>query len=259
MTDRVTFPIGYQLAFLVSFFGALPSLYFFGKVRIPPFRAASIQGDSRRSLRTRWREFSSPFLESPRFVRYNAAVALFRTCLALPVGLFSIYWVDYLHASDTWIGIRGSVGYASLVVGYWFWGRIAGRIGHRRLLFISLLIGFYPITTGLATSAVWLAPAAVVWGLFAAAIDIGTVDMLLVACPEGRQPSFVALANVLAAVELFIGPLLGAALAQIVGVPAALITSGVLQILSGVLFFLLPTRAQERQDHAALGPLTMVE
>ena len=167
----------------------------------------------------------------------------------MPAGLYSIYWVDYLDASDTLIGIRGAVAYAALAFAYWMWARVTNRIGHRRLLIISALIGLYPITTGLAPSAAWLLPAAVIWGLFVAAIDIGFVDMLLLACPEGRQPTFVAAANLLSSAENFAGPLIGATLAHFIGVQAALIVAGVLTLGSCGFFFLLPSRQEEHVAH----------
>ena len=254
MIDRMGFPQGYQIAFAISFFGALPNLYFFGKIVLPPFKSDRPNAAAAPGLRTRLARFVRPFFEHRRFVRFNAATAAFRVCLAMPAGLFSIYWVDYLNASDTLIGIRGALGYVALVFAYGLWARVVRRIGHRGLLFISALIGLYAITTALAPTALWLLPAALLWGIFVAAIDIGLVDMLLLACPEGRQPTFIGLANVLASAELFIGPLIGAALAEAIGIPAALIVSGVLQIMSGVFFVLLPSRAEEEREHAAQAP-----
>jgi MFS family permease len=250
MTDHLTFPTGYQIAFALSFFGALPNIFFFAKVRTPPFVAERSTADAARPLRARLAEVTRPFLESKRFVRFNLATAFFRVSLGIPAGLFSIFWVDNLHATDTWIGIRGAVAYASLVVGYSLWGRVAGRVGHRSLLLIASLIGLYPIATALSPTVEWMVLAAILWGVFVAAIDIGIVDMLLAACPEGRQPSFIAAANVLGSLELFIAPLLGALLAQVFGVQTALIVSGVMQIVSGAFFLLLPSHAEEKRDHA---------
>ena len=251
MIDHVGFPQGYQIAFAISFFFTLPNLYFFGKIVLPPFASDRPHAAAPPGLRTRLDQFLRPFFEHRHFVRFNAATAVFRVCLAMPAGLFSIYWVDYLNASDTLIGIRGALGYVALVFAYGLWGRVVHRIGHRALLILSALIGLYAIATALAPTAVWLLPVALLWGIFVAAIDIGLVDMLLLACPEGRQPSFIGMANVLASAELFIGPLIGAALAGAIGVPAALIVSGVLQILSGAFFVLLPSRADEQRAHAA--------
>ena len=36
MIDHTTFPIGYQIAFVISFVGTLPNFYFFSKIRVPP-------------------------------------------------------------------------------------------------------------------------------------------------------------------------------------------------------------------------------
>lgn len=249
MIDHMTFPTGYQLAFTISFVGSLPSLFFFRRIVLPPFEAAATRSTERRALRVRLREFVAPFVESRAFVRYNLSVAAFRVALSMPAGLFSIYWVDYLGATDTQVGIRGSVAYLALVVGYWVWGKVANRLGHRTLLFFAALIGFYPIMTGLSPSVEWLIPAAIIWGVFVAAIDIGIIDMLLLACPEGRQPSFSAVSNMLASAEVMIGPMVGAVLASVIGVAEALIVSGVLQLASSVFFLLLPNREQEMQAH----------
>lgn len=251
MTDRVSFPTGYQLAFLLTFIGTLPNMYFFGKIIVPPLKRGRAEGAGRQPLLARLRGFVSPFVESKPFVRFVVATAMFRVCLSMPAGLFSIFWVDNLQAPDTWIGIRGAAAYASLVLGYWIFGKITHRIGHRNLLYLSALIGFYPIVTALSPSVEWLIPAAIIWGVSVAAIDIGFVDILLLACPEGRQPTFIAAANVLSSLELFIGPLIGAVIAQTVGVPQALLVSGVLQLVSAVFFLLLPSREQEEAEHNA--------
>jgi MFS family permease len=251
MTDRVSFPVGYQLAFVLSFVGSLPNIYFFSRITLPPFKGQHEQTPAARPLLARLREFVAPFVESKGFVRFNVATAMFRIALTMPAGLFSIFWVDYLNAPDTWIGVRGAVAYAALVVGYWVFGKITNRIGHRNLLFLSALIGFYPITTALSPSVEWLLPAAVIWGICVAAIDIGVVDMLLAACPKGRQPTFIAVANVLASVENFTGPLIGAALAEAIGVPEALLAAGALQVVSGVFFLLFPSRDEERRERLA--------
>jgi MFS family permease len=256
MIDHVPFPVGYQIAFAISFFGSLPSLFFFRRIILSPFEAASSGSAERRPLRTRMADFLRPFLQSRAFVRYNVAVAAFRVALSMPAGLFSIYWVDYLGATDTQVGIRGSVAYLSLVVGYWGWAKVANRIGHRWLLFCAACIGFYPIMTGLSPSVGWLIPAAVIWGIFVAAIDIGIIDMLLLSCPEGRQPSFSAVSNMLASIEVMIGPLAGAALASLIGVAEALVVAGTLQLASSVFFLLLPNHEQELAAHKQPAPQT---
>ncbi len=249
--DHMPHPTGYQLAFVLSFVGALPNMYFFGRVRLPQVVRQPKNGE-RQPMGERLGAFFRPFFESKPFVRYNLATALFRVCLSLPAGLFSLFWVQDLQATDTWIGLRGMVGFASLAVAYAIWGRLANRIGHRMLMVVAGgLMGLYPIVTGLSTSVEWLLPAAVIWGVGVAGIDIGLVDMLLATCPEGRQPTFIAIGNLLASAESFAGPLIGAALAPLIGIQTALLLSGLLVLASLVCFSLLPNREQEQAAHDA--------
>ena len=251
MLDRVPFPQGYQIVFLISFAGALLTTYYWMQVRVPAFVPERNDPPGHTDLSARARAFLRPLVESQPFLRYNLATLLYRLALNMPVALFSIFWVEDLRATDTWIGLRGSVGYVALIVGYVFWGRMANRLGHRNMLLIcGSLLGLYPVCTALVPTMQWLLPVAVLWGFTIGAVDIGLFDMLLAVCPEGRQPTFAATANMLISVVVFVAPFLGAALAEAVGVRAALLISGGLQVASAALFLLLPSREQE-----GLGPL----
>lgn len=254
--DHTTFPTGYQIVFLASFGAALLNMSYFAKVRlepsahIPPARpvaSAAGQGPGLAARLAQLRDFLRAFAAQGAFMRYNAASFAFRLALMMPAGLFSIYWVKGLAANDTWIGLRGTAGYAALVLGYWLWGRLANRIGHRSLLFVCGIAGaFYPALTALAPTVEWLLPVALLWGLTISGIDIGLFDMLLISAPAGRMPSFSALANVLNNIALAIGPLLGAGLAGLVGIRTALLIIGGLQLAATAGFLLLPNREQER-------------
>ncbi len=256
MLDRTSFPLGYQIVIMVSFGAGLLNLYYFKKVEIPPFvrdpdKASTGTGLSEESLSRSWmaqlRHFFAAFIAHRPFVRYNIASLAFRLVLAMPAGLYSIYWVQVLRATDTWIGLRGTAGYALLVIGYWFWGRMANRVGHRTLLLIcGAGEALYPALTALAPSVEWLLPAAALWGLTVGGIDIGLFDMLLISAPPGRLPSFAALAQMLTNVALAVGPLLGAALAGLVGIKTALLVIGALQLAGTAFFLLLPNREQEK-------------
>jgi MFS family permease len=249
MLNRMDFPLGYQIVFMISFLAAMMNLVYFSRVVIPPFVSGRGDGAAHGSIFAEVPGLFRAYFSNRRFVRFLAASGVFRLALAMPVGLFSIYWVNDLEATDALIGLRGTAGYIALVVGYFFWGRTANRIGHRRMLMIcGLGQACYPVLTALASDAYWLLPAAAVWGLTAAGIDLGLFDMLLAACPEGRQPTFAAGSAVFASVAVTIGPLLGAAMAQNWSTQAALVAIGGVQAASTLAFLLLPGRDQE--DHA---------
>lgn len=243
MIDRIPFPSGYQIAFTLSFVGAALSVYHFSRVRIPAFVAQPAVSASRISWMARIRVFFRPLAESRPFVRYNVATLAFRLAMFLPVSLFSIYWVDDLRATDTWIGLRGGVAYIVLAAGYTLWGRWGARIGQRTVLIIcGASLGLYSLSTALIPTMYWLLPVAAIWGGAQSGLDLGLMDMMLAVCPDGRQPSFIAAANMLISVAYFVAPLLGAALAQTIGVRLALMIIGGVQITSAVFFFWLPRR-----------------
>ena len=200
MLDRSTFPLGYQIVFMISFGASLMNTYYFSKVEVTPFvrepdeaqpgQSTTGETDAPLPRLVRLRHFLRAFTAHPAFVRFNASSFAFRLTLMMPAGLFSVYWVNTLHASDAWIGLRGTAGYAALVLGYWFWGRMASRIGHRGLLLMcGAGLAFYPVLTALAPSVAWLLPAAVLWGFTVSGVDIGLFDMMLISSPAGRMPS----------------------------------------------------------------------
>ncbi|MGC8781007.1 MAG: MFS transporter [Anaerolineae bacterium] len=242
LLDRTAFPLGYQIVFLVSFGASMLNMYYFSRVELLPEERPAAAGQA-----AQVRGFLRSFVGHPPFVRFNTASFCFRLALMMPAGLFSIYWVRALNANDSWIGLRGTAGYAALVLGYWLWGRVATRIGHRTVLLLCGAAGaFYPVLTALAPSVEWLLPAAALWGLTISGVDIGLFDMMLLSSPTGRLPSFAAMANMLNNIALAIGPLLGAALAGAIGLRETLLVVGGLQLAATAGFLLLPGPAEEK-------------
>ncbi len=254
LLDRTAFPLGYQIVFMVSFVASLLNMYYFGRVQLLPAERPADSGRMtptksavRPALPVRLRSFLRSFAGHPPFVRFNTASFLFRLALMMPAGLFSVYWVRALQANDAWIGLRGTAGYAALVLGYWLWGRVATRTGHRGVLLMCGVGGaFYPIMTALAPAVEWLLPAAALWGLTISGVDIGLFDMMLISSPAGRLPSFAAMANMLNNIALAIGPLLGAGLAGLIGLREALLVIGGLQLAATAGFLVLPGPEEEK-------------
>jgi MFS family permease len=239
--DHTPLPTGYQIVFAVSFLAGMLHVVSFSRVRVPPFTRPPAGDTTPRGLVRSAHSFLHSFAESPLFVRYSLATVGFRLALYVPYSLFSIYWVNDLHASDTVIGLRGGVGYALLAVGYLVWGRWSQRHGDRSVLLISGLgFGLYPLLTALVPSMEWLPLVAVVWGLTASGLDIGLFAMMMATSPENKRPRFVAATYVLSSATSFLGPMLGAALAEVLDVRSALLVGGALQIGTALLFLRLP-------------------
>lgn len=219
--DLIAFPLGYQVVFMVSALGGALGIWFYSRIEIPP-RDPRPPGPLL-GWRRRLAAIADPLREGGDFLHYTIATSILRVGLNLPIGLFSLFWVNDLQASDTWIGLRSTVGNVALTGGYYAWGRLAGRLGHRRTLgFAALGLAFYPALTALAPTAWWLLPAALVWGLFASGIDMSLFEGLLEVCPASRRAEFVAVNTFVANLILFAAPLLGAAMAELMGIRVVL-------------------------------------
>ncbi|NLG28941.1 MAG: MFS transporter, partial [Chloroflexi bacterium] len=188
MLDRLPSPLNYQLVFFISTLFTLLDPWFFSHVRVPLLERVAAVREPAAPLR-RLGNYIAPVVRHKPFVVFLAATTLYRITLYVPGPLFTLYWVNDLAASDTMIGLRSTVGYAALVVGYLFWGHTANCIGHRRLLIgAAVVTALHPILTSFAPSAIWLLPIAVLWGLAAAGVDIGLFDITMASWPTERQP-----------------------------------------------------------------------
>jgi MFS family permease len=248
LLDRLPFPFNYQVVFVASFVAGVASLHTFGRIRmpgegapVPPRRVALGVLDLLRLVRTHG-----------EFARFLITTFVYRLGLNLPVALFAIYWVTALNAPDTLIGLRTTAGYSALVISYIVWGYLAARRGHRLVLVAaSAGLSLYPIVTALITDPIWLIPAALLWGLFASGIDVAFFETLLRTIPVNQRAVFIAINSSFANLAIFVAPLAGTLLADVVGLRPALITAGVLSLVGTVLMVALAVARATPADRPA--------
>jgi MFS family permease len=239
LLERIAFPLNYQIVFLISFALSIADPLIFSKVKVDP--TAVPQMTAQPYLWARLMEYVRPALSYRPFVRYLLATGLYRITLFLGAPLFSLFWVNELQASDGLLGFRATLGSSALMIGYVVWGHVASRWGHRRVLFVGAWgLACYVLVTALSPSALWLLPAAVLWGLSAPGIDLGLFDLMLASCPDERQPLFGAVWSIAANLAMFVGPLLGARLGDWLGMGTALMVVAGVQVLSTAPFLALP-------------------
>jgi MFS family permease len=222
------------LVFFISALAALLSTFVFSKVKMPVDYAT--EPKERLSVRQQAANLLSPMIQTPAFLKYLGATFVVRLGIAMPVALYSIFWVRELGATDTIIGLRTTVGQVALVLGYLLFGRIASRRGHRNvLLACSLGLALYPTATGIMPSQFWLLPAAVLWGFFSGGINISFFEGLLGSTPPEKRPSFAALNAVFANLAVFVGPLLGSLLMGWLGIRVAFFIAAGLHVIGALL------------------------
>jgi MFS family permease len=251
--DLLPHPANYQIIFLVGFASGLLSVLCLGRVRLLAWRPysgrAGVPAVQHPGLRQRWRTLRQAGRSNAEFTRLQLAATWFRLGMSLPSALFSIYWVNQVRASDTWIGLVTTTQMLFGIVGYYTWGRLATRRGGRRVLVLaSLGLSSYPLLTALARAPSGLLLPAIAGGLFSAGLEVAFLDVLLLVCPRDRRPHLVAANSMLANLVLFAGPLLGAMLAEAIGVGPALLWAAAIRLSGGLLFYAL--RVGARPGHA---------
>ncbi len=246
MLDRIVSPLNFQIVFLVSFLVGMVTLFTFDQIRLPKGVPSPGQAGPHRhpapSLPEMWRIVR----EYPPFARFVFTSFVYRIGLNLPVALFSIYWVREAHASNTIIGIQNTAASLALVVSYLVWGRLAARNGHRIVLLLaSAGTALYPLATGFVSQELWLIPVALIWGAFASGIDVSFFEALLRTCPADRLQTFIGINTALANLVIFVAPIAGTMLADLIGIHLALFTAAAISLIGTGLFYTLAIAVEE--------------
>jgi MFS family permease len=249
LLDRVKIPFGYQIVFLTAFAASMLALFFYSGIRIP-YRTVSVSATQ--PVVERLRAMGQAIKEHKDFQRYLLADFAFQVALWLPEGLYSVYWVRNLGASDSLIGVRTMALNLTLMCGYFIWGRMTGRLGRRRVMMGAIAaVGLYPLLTAIAPSAIWLVPVAGLRGLFFAATDIVLFEALLAKSPLDHRPAFVATANMIENSAHLAAPLLGAGLAAFWSIRVAFFIGFAVSLIAAALFRTLHLGAI--RDHGERG------
>ncbi len=242
--DLISFPHNFQLVFAVSGAAGFISLAAFDRIRMPQ---ASGGGSNLRqgNLLRYFAELGRVSIRQPAFAAFLGTTFVYRLGLSLPIALYPLYWVNEVGASNSWIGYTTTASYGTLVIAYFLWGRFAPRIGSRRVLLISSIgLALYPLLTPLVQAPIWLIPVAMINGIFAAGIDISFFEGLLEASPPEHRASFAAVNASFANLAIFIGPILGTAVAGLFGIRIGFIIAGVCCLIGAALFYWLAVGSQ---------------
>jgi MFS family permease len=172
---------------------------------------------------------------SGRYWRVMAAFFAFHFAQFLPVAIFPIFWVRELNLSDGAIGWINASFYLTMLIFAPFLERLAWRLGNYRLaVWGAVLLGLYPLLTGLSWDATLLVVAGLVggatWGILGGALN----NRLLEHVPDDDRPNHLALYNLALNVAVLSGTMLGPVLAELTGLREALFVMFALRVLSGL-------------------------
>jgi Na+/melibiose symporter-like transporter len=235
--NRLGQPFNYPVVFMGLSLGGLISYYFSSRLvlpdAVPPARLAG------GSLRENLARYVQLVRGERAFLAFAAKRFIFLSGAALGAPLFPLYFVRVVQASEAWIGLINTIQSLSLLVGYALWPVISRRRGARFVLLCATLgMPLYPILTAMTQRVELIAVYAGLAGIFQAGVDLVFFDELMKTVPLEYSPTFVALAQSLQYLSTIASPLLGAFLADHLGLSAGLLVSAGLRLLGFALFAL---------------------
>ncbi|MBU2496164.1 MAG: MFS transporter, partial [Candidatus Omnitrophica bacterium] len=153
-----------------------------------------------------------------------------------------------LGASDAWVGMNTTVANAAVIVGHMLWRRWIRALGNRRALTIAAPLGAcYAFLVSLFPNLT----AILAWGACVNLIDPGInlshFNILLKLAPDDHRTSYLAMFSTVMNVGAFILPMLGLALANILGIRTVLLIGGGIRLVGAILFYVHPARVQETE------------
>lgn len=259
--DRAAFPLGYQIVFLIGIVGgAMSSLHLWFIRPLPQGETRAEQPGHEPVLPSNEPEAASPSLPAPgksplsrapspreplrASLRLDILKSPFRVVLLvmfafhltqfLAIPLFPIAFVRFLNLTDEHIGIGTAIFYLTVLVGSTQLNRLVRRAGHKNITgWGVVLMAVYPILLAIS-STVWHYYGLSAMGGFAWALVGGAyANYLLENIPENDRPAHLAWYTIAVNACTLIGSLAGPALAEGIGLSAALILFGALRGLAG--------------------------
>jgi len=236
--DLMPFPLNYQVVFGVGTLASALSLVYLRRIRLPE----EVVARQSRPQSAIPKQLGLIGTHHHDFVRFVLSLLLYNAGLYLPAPLYALYRVRNLAASDTWIGALAMVLNAMTIISYLYWGRQTPRLGHRKILLLGAtgLVLFPTLTASFLRIEPQLI-VSLIGGVFGAAFELASFNLLLEVCPSERRPTYIAIYTAFTNVMAFLGPLTGSALAEWLGIRTALFIAGGTRLAGvGVLFWLLP-------------------
>jgi MFS family permease len=241
MLNRMTFPVNYQIMFVIGWVVSMLSYYFLSRLQVPDSKPVVSDGKARINLREQGHILLQAFREQPAFMRITRNTILLSIGLWIAGPLYILFFVRSLQANDAWIGLQSTVSSLSTIFGFAIFRWIMARWGEPNTLKrTALAFGAYPVLVGPFPSLTLILFFAVINGFFSSGFSLSQLNQLMKAMPEEKRPEYTALYYTTVNVGAFLFPLVGVALANVFGIGPTLIGCGVLALIGGTSFWFSP-------------------
>lgn len=164
-----------------------------------------------------------PFRDE-RFRRFMVFHCSWMFSMAMAGMFFHLYMLDYLglqHMANGY-ALVAATDVISMLLGVAaapIWGRLADRWGTRRMLLrVGVVMGIFPLLwIPITPGAWWLVFAVVPLRFFASGCEIGPITLAMQLAPRRRRSIYIGVYRSLACVMLAVAPIVGGAIAHVIG------------------------------------------
>ena len=237
----LTFPLNYQLMYIVGTVAALLSVYCVSRIKVPQTKVARRQPSpktAKSSFKAMKATLTTMVRENQAFVRIVINTLVFNLGAWFVMSLYIIFFVKELEASDGWIGLNTTLANIGVIFGNLIWRRIIAKVGDSRALLLSI-----PMSAGYAFLVALFPDLTLIllWGILINLVNPGVnlshYNILVESCPKERLVSYLAIFSTVMNFGAFVSPMLGIALSGVIGVRWVLLIGGVIRLIGALMFY----------------------
>lgn len=225
-------PLPYQFFFAIAFLmGVMEVIYLNRHIEIArePESQSNDKTKASKNLKTLFRE--KPFW------LFVACSLLFNFGWQMAWPLFSIYNIQYAHASALWLSLFTVTNQIGQIISFPFWGKFADKYGNMRTLFIVACgMSILPSLTILSTNYYYLMFTSLISGLSLSGLTLLLFNQTLNLSPENERTSFIAAYNVAIGLVGFVSPLVGTWLLDQIGMNLSMNVSTIIRFAGAFSF-----------------------
>ncbi len=241
----VPFPHGYQIIFLIGFFGGVMSavhLWFVHPVSSPAQAAAHeqdiIAAEKKSLLKSFFANFSKRF--HPEALKGTfGKILLFLTVYQffhyLTIPILPEFQVNELGLSDQIISIGNALFYVTMFIGSTQLGRLTNRFGNHKVTAYGMCImGLFPITLSFATGPTLFMVSNILAGFAWSLGGTAMINYLLESLPAENSTGSLAWYTLGTNAAVLLGNSVGPIFAGLLGISTALLIYGLLRTFTGL-------------------------
>ncbi|MEE4194065.1 MAG: MFS transporter [Anaerolineae bacterium] len=242
--DKIIFPLNYQLMYFFAFGLSIISTVLLARIERPKEKTESEPENAEKGkvpLKAKINDLVKVAKENPTLVKYMVNVLCMDFGMWVTSPLFSIYYINNMGASDGWLGTASALHNVAVIVGYSLWRPVVNRLGAMKLLqYAALLRPLWPLSIALAPNLTWILVIHGIWGLIVPSIGLSSQSAFLQVLPADAREAGQALHSTVQNASMFVSPLLGVAIAEVIGIPTTLLIFAGVRLLGSFMWTINP-------------------